>query len=284
MTKIIHISDVHMCPPGGTVVTFDPAARLAATIRRINRDHADAALCVVSGDLADRGDEASYRRLRSLVAELRVPVRLMLGNHDARGPFRTVFPDAPVDEAGFVQAVADLGVVRVVTLDSLDEEMPSAGRLCERRLAWLSGVLAAEPEQATIVFLHHPPFPIGVEYFDPMLLEDGATLLDLLGRFPGVRHIAFGHVHLSVSGRRGRLSFSSTRGLAHPMDVALAGDTVQYVDRPPAYEILLVGGDDLMVHHAAVSESERVVASERIDPDGRTGTLTILDSGVQAAS
>ncbi|MEI9424776.1 metallophosphoesterase [Mesorhizobium sp. Cs1299R1N1] len=130
MSKIIHLSDIYMCPAGERVVGFDPAARLQSVIAALNSEHGDADLVIINGDLADRGDEASYGRLRRLLADLSIPVRLMLGNHDNRQAFRRVFPESHDDGNGFVQAAVALGPERLILLDTLDEARPSAGFLC----------------------------------------------------------------------------------------------------------------------------------------------------------
>ncbi|TIQ52180.1 MAG: phosphodiesterase, partial [Mesorhizobium sp.] len=82
MLKIIHVSDTHIAPAGQLVVGLDPHERLRQVVHAINTNHGDAALCVITGDLTDRGDEASYRVFRDIVSELKIPYRLLLGNHD----------------------------------------------------------------------------------------------------------------------------------------------------------------------------------------------------------
>ena len=276
MSKIIQLSDLHLCPEGERVVGFDPASRLRAVLDAVRREHPDADLCLVSGDLTDRGDEASYRLLREYLADFPVPIVLMLGNHDSRAAFRRVFADAHDDGAGFVQGAIDLDGQRLVFLDTLDEEFPSAGRLCERRLAWLEATLAAAPTTPTILALHHPPFDLGMEYFRYMLLANGAGLEALLDRHPQVVHLALGHVHVPVFGRRGSRSFSAARGTCHPMLPPFTGMSTDYVDRPPSYELILSAGETVILHHMQVQLDERPVAREVADRDGGPGSLEIF--------
>lgn len=276
MSKIIQLSDLHLCPEGERVVGFDPEARLRTVLDAVRREHADADLCLVSGDLTDRGDEASYLRLRALLADFPIPLCLMLGNHDSRAPFRRVFPQAPDDGAGFVQGAIDLGDQRLVFLDTLDEEFPSAGRLCAHRLAWLEATLEAAPTTPTLLALHHPPFDLGMEYFRYMLLADGAELEALLNRHPQVVHLAFGHVHVPVFGRRRGRSFSAARGTCHPMLPPFIGMATDYVDRPPSYELILFRGETVILHHMQVQPDETPVAREVADFDGGPGSLDIF--------
>lgn len=276
MSKIIHLSDIHMCPPGDRVVGFDPASRLLTVIEAINKEHGDADLCVLSGDLTDQGDEVSFRQLRDTLQHLVVPVHLMLGNHDRRAAFRNVFPDAPVDPRGFVQAAVDIGSERLILLDTLDEAEPSAGLLCRSRLAWLAETLAARPASPTLVFLHHPPFSLGVDYFEAMLLRNGDELETLLDRHAQVTHMAFGHVHCSAFGRSRGRSFSAARGTCHPIRPVLAGMTATYVDRPPSYDVIIVDAERTIVHHMETSTPEEVVAREYADTNGGPGSIEMI--------
>ena len=101
--KLIHLTDTHLVVPGERLSGLDPAVRFAPCVDSINRDHTDAECCVITGDLADRGEEPAYRFLAEQVKRCLPPCYLIPGNHDARDTFRRWFPQTPVDEQGFVQ-------------------------------------------------------------------------------------------------------------------------------------------------------------------------------------
>ena len=105
--KIVHLTDIHLGPRGLIRFGADQHERLAAAIRQINALHVDAALCVITGDLADRGERVAYEDLRAQLQTLALPYRLILGNHDQRGPFLAVFPETTLSPGGFVQSVHD---------------------------------------------------------------------------------------------------------------------------------------------------------------------------------
>ena len=92
----------------------------ASFIADINANHADAAFCVVMGDLVDNGQRKAYVHFRELLATLQVPWRLMIGNHDDRAVFREAFPEAPVNGEGFVQSVLDTEAGRMIFLDTVE--------------------------------------------------------------------------------------------------------------------------------------------------------------------
>ncbi|WP_291968824.1 hypothetical protein [Candidatus Symbiopectobacterium sp.] len=89
------------------------------------------------------------------LAELQVPWRVTLGNHDDREAFLRAFP-ALADEHGFIQNVTNLGDHCVILLDSL-QSGDVAGNLCSMRLQWLEGQLRRAQDKAVLLFLHHSP-------------------------------------------------------------------------------------------------------------------------------
>ncbi len=275
MKKIIQLTDLHIVPHGERVFGFDPVARLQAVLDDVYEKHADADLCVITGDLTDRGDEASYQLLRDRLQDFPLPLCLMMGNHDRRQPFLSVFPDTRTDRDGFVQSAWSLGELRIVVLDTLDEALAGAGRLCPQRLAWLSDTLADAPDAPTIVFLHHPPFAIGVNYFANMLLANGGELDAVLNLHPQVVHLGFGHVHMSVYGSRSCRSFSAARGSAPPIEFSQQQLDGYYQQRLPSYDVILFEHQAVTVHHVQVCAGEQYVARETVEPDGSQGEITL---------
>ncbi|MGK9236544.1 phosphodiesterase [Inquilinus limosus] len=246
--KIIQITDPHLVAPGERLYDLDPAARLARCVESIAAEHGDAELCVVTGDLADRGAPEAYVLLREILRPLPMPVRLLLGNHDDRAAFREAFPDAPVDPAGFVQSVLDGPGRRLLFLDTLERGARGAGVLCARRLDWIAARLGEAPGRPIHLFMHHPPRSVGVRHFARMLLTSPDALFDLLHRHGNVRHVFFGHVHLPVWGRWGTLSFSAIRGTCQHIDLELDDPDVAFAEGPPAYGVILLEGENVIVH------------------------------------
>jgi Icc protein len=40
------------------------------------------------------------------------------------------------------------------------------GLMCQARLDWLEHQLLAQPDEPTLLFMHHPPFETGIEHMD----------------------------------------------------------------------------------------------------------------------
>lgn len=216
--KIIQITDTHFVPRGNTLYGLDPATSLQRIVVDVRERHHDADLIVVTGDLANDGDEDAYRLLRETLAPLRGEIRLLLGNHDDRARFRRVFADAPVDANGFVQSslVTADGALQLLFLDSHEPET-IGGTYCAQRLDWLASELARAPELPAVIFIHHPPFETGLAHFRHIGFHDPQPLMDVLRAHPGgIRHLFCGHIHVSLSGITAcGIPYTVGRGASH---------------------------------------------------------------------
>jgi Icc protein len=80
--RLLHISDLHMVPEvGEQIYGVDPYASLQLVLEQGVAASPD--LIVATGDLAERGDSASYRRLRAQLLATGLPVFVVPGNHDS---------------------------------------------------------------------------------------------------------------------------------------------------------------------------------------------------------
>lgn len=246
--KIILVSDLHLVAPGKTLFGKDPLRGLDACIADINRTHADADLVVFAGDLTNDGEAAAYEALAERVVHLAPPHRFMMGNHDDRALFLQMLPQ-PADENGSIQSSIHIGGTQIILLDTL---WPGHvhGLLCETRLQWLDRQLGADAE--ALVFLHHPPFRLGIPSLDECRLSEPARLLSLIRRHGNVRHLFAGHVHRLAHGSWQGIPFTTVRGTNHQS--ALRFDGPHEVSfEPPAYSVVLVDHDAVIVHTQELS-------------------------------
>lgn len=254
--KIIQVTDIHMVPPGRNLLGLSPRARLEACFADINRNHGDAACCILTGDLADRGEPAAYDELRDLLDGLKLPWHLMIGNHDDRASFIKAFPRQPLDSNGFVQQALELAAGRLLLLDT-NEPGSGAGSYCADRAAWLEAELERAAGRPVYLFMHHPPFDINIPSLDRIkLLEIGELARVLEGR-GNIRHLFFGHVHRPVSGSWRGIPFSALRSTVHqvPLDFATKRK-VPYSYEPPAYAVIFLEPEQTLVHfHDYLDES-----------------------------
>lgn len=92
---------------------------------------------------------------------------------------------------------------------------------CEERLFWLAQNLPSD--RPTIVAMHHPPFPSGVEWLDPADATWSDPIGDLIERAPNVVRIICGHVHRGIFRTWRGVPVSSAPSVAHQVAFDLTG-------------------------------------------------------------
>jgi len=274
--KIIQFSDIHMVLRGQKLFGLSPAARLDACIADINARQTDADFCIITGDLANAGQPEAYEILRDCLEKLQSPYYLAIGNHDNRKHFGQVFPEVEKDENGFVQYVIDFPDVRFFVLDTV-EEGAHWGSYCAPRAGWLDEQLAASKDKPVYIFMHHPPFEIGMPSLDKLRIRDAHLFSEVVSRYNNIRHIFHGHVHRPVFGSWSGIPVSAVRGTNHQVQFDL--ETVAPIPlshEPPAYAMILLRRDQTIVHyhdfldHSVISETQ---ASEFEHDHKMTGSM-----------
>ena len=190
----ILMTDLHLEDPARSSGAAAHAARIGACLDRAAEMVPGANVCILAGDLTDRGEIVAYQWLRKKLDTLPFPVVPMLGNHDDRDTFRQVFDD-DLDAGGHVQCSRRFGDVQMVFLDTLDPGS-GAGVLCPERLDWLDAQLSGSGDVS--LFMHHPPCDIGDPVLDPIKLSNADDLASLILKHGNVRSIYFGHVHRTL--------------------------------------------------------------------------------------
>lgn len=250
MSKLLILTDLHLTVPPETIIGLDPMARLRAGLEHAARVHPDADRLILTGDLTHHGLPAEYERLRMALRDLPWPVTPLLGNHDRRAAYLAAFPETPLSPGGYVQTEVDLPDVRLITLDTLDEEaeVEHAGRLCQARLDWLETALDGAQGKPCLLFLHHPPFATGFTGMDAIGLSNAAELLQRIkGR--NIAHVFAGHVHRTITATIGGQSITVFKSPCHQMPMLLGeSGSGHSVDEPGAYGIVLTRGADVVVH------------------------------------
>jgi 3',5'-cyclic-AMP phosphodiesterase len=266
--KVYVISDLHLVTPGETSKGLDTAARLDLALDDLAKNHADADLCVFLGDLCDHGDEEAYGEFATRLARVKVPCRVLIGNHDDRTTFRKVMPEVPVDANDFIQSVVDAPEGRLIFLDTFEHDYVN-GWLCEKRLAWLGERLAEAKDRPAYIFMHHPPFEIGMRV-DKINMKDQDAFHALVAAHGDVRQVISGHTHRACSGVWRGVPFVNV-GATHYNQVFRRNGAAGPVPRtqfPILTAVMLINGGDVVVHHNDVSVMALPMARQ-LFPEGR---------------
>lgn len=268
---LLHLSDLHVRPPGMPAYRVVEASHLAERALRAARafvPRPDA--IVISGDLTDCGLPSEYAEVRTMLRRHLggLPVFLIPGNHDRRENFRAALGDFPgvTGHPEFVQYVVDDFPVRLVLLDSV---VPGAGHgeLCSERLAWLDARLAEVPSKKTFLVLHHPPMLCGLPVLDAINLHSTQALGALLARHRQVERILCGHHHRSMTGRLSDAVVSVAPAVAHQGAFELDDDRGRFVLEPPGYHVHLTLPDGSIASHLVFVETYPGPFPYIADPD-----------------
>ncbi len=247
MIKLVQVTDTHLAPPGQLVQGLDPGERLQRVLAHVAQQHGDAAAVVLTGDLVDAGDAASYDHLHNILAACPLRLHLGIGNHDDRAQFAEVFP-AHAAADGFVHQRIELGDGDVALL--LDTVQPGthAGLLCAQRLRWLETQLTGCTGRA-LLFLHHAPMLVGLRGLDRVPLQNGDTLRAVLEPYRlRIAHLSFGHMHRAVAGSWAGFPFTVVPGTNQHNRLDLNAETSVRQPMSPGYAVFLCEHDQVIVH------------------------------------
>ncbi|MDY7106274.1 MAG: metallophosphoesterase [Actinomycetota bacterium] len=271
-TVLVQLTDLHIGAPGTHPYGTDTAANLRVVAHAVRESGLEPDAVLLTGDLSDRGDAASYELLRELVRDelepLGAPVLPVVGNHDHRGTFRQAYlGEADGRDDDPYHYVCDLDRVRIVMCDSYLAGQVT-GELGAAQLAWLDDQLASAGDRATIVALHHPSVPRGVPRPADYLLEDRAALGEVLERHD-VAAVLCGHAHVSAVSHFGNTMHAVAPATAYQLDPTRGGGAARAYDAC-GYSVCTVRDGRAIVNAVRVEptgsvlyEREAVVAGTR---------------------
>ena len=197
--QILQISDLHLRGDGRLSfrkVDTPACMRVMADYLHSLTSKPDA--IVITGDLADSGDEHAYHMLYEALSDLPMPIYAVPGNHDRRDRMRAILRDWVPEESPVPPRIChcvDMGDLRLVLLDSMEPGSHS-GHCPEVMARWLDACLQEAPAKPALIFMHHPPFLTGMGVMDEPF-EGAALLREVLERAPGAR-LCCGHMHRPI--------------------------------------------------------------------------------------
>lgn len=251
--KIIHFSDIHI--HSNNILGHQPIDRFQLAMNHLCQNHLDADLFIITGDIADNGKLESYKTFNKILNDSKLPKKLfpklILGNHDDRKNFINYFKDINLDENGFVQYTLDFGNKRLVFLDT-NKKQTHKGHYCKKRQKWLKKILeqATHDKSEVYLFMHHNPLPMVKKSADFIGLQESNEFKEILKHnLSIIKHIFFGHQHLTTSGNYLGIPFSSPRSTNHPLITNYSDKyRLGQANTDPNYNIILINKDSLIVH------------------------------------
>lgn len=247
---LCQISDCHVVDEGQLAYgRIDTPGMLERCVRRILELPRRPDALIATGDLTEHATASEYGVFADILAPLRMPILLAVGNHDERGALQAAFPDQAHlrGEDGFVQYAIEDFALRLIVLDTV---VPNAegGALCERRLRWLDRTLA-QSDRPTIVAQHHPPFVTGLSYMDQRNLADVAAEAEVISKYPYVERVISGHFHRNMQARFAGTLASACPSTAHQLLLDLVpGADIRFTYEPSSFHLHFWNGSGVVTH------------------------------------
>nr|WP_245305718.1 metallophosphoesterase [Rhizobium leguminosarum] len=222
---VAQISDIHAGPDLSSLQALE---RAIGWLKMFRPD-----ALVVTGDLVDDGWRQGYRLVAESLRSLDFPVYLLPGNADDVQLMRSelaavgtwIKATGPMHFRAAVDGLALFGVDVTVAGQSHGDVLP--------HLPWLMSALADVTTPA-LLFMHQPPFTIGIEALDRVGCRNGSALfsaLETMHRLPLA--ILCGHVHRPAFGRLGIIPVQTQRrraGFTCGIDSGIRWQRIKWIE------------------------------------------------------
>ena len=201
--RILQISDFHLRGDGKlSFQVVDTASFLKSTKAHLEHvfalDGQKPDMIVVTGDIADSGDEKAYLMVYEALSSFNVPVYAVPGNHDRRDRMVRILKGWTIPNpqtAPCLCYAVQTEEARLLFLDTLNPGS-HAGHMREAELAWLDNELQSNKNVPTLIFMHHPPFITGLPAMDEPF-ENREEMRTVLMKAPWAR-LCCGHMHRPI--------------------------------------------------------------------------------------
>ncbi|WP_157968967.1 metallophosphoesterase [Tropicimonas sp. IMCC34011] len=200
--RFAHISDLHLSQTLVAGVRADAAAIVEQLSRDILRISEILDFVVVSGDVTEDAEFASFRQFEDMFAQIGLPVYMVPGNHDGPAVYYNCLDQFPtLSSWDITNKVVELPGLCLLGIDTCIEG-ETTGRIKADAMKIIERESARRGAPPLVIVMHHPPITTGLQEFDAVSqLEGIAELHDIIKRSERPKLILSGHVHRPYQGR-----------------------------------------------------------------------------------
>ncbi len=189
--KLLQLSDLHLLAHAeATLMGVNTEFYWHKTLSKALRQHPDADLLLLTGDLAQTPTPETYRRLLRHLADVAIPCLCLPGNHDNKRLMQEILNSGNVG-CNKRQVFAHW---QIINLDSTVDRA-AGGHLSEQELNLIDLCIAQYPELWVFISIHHHCTATGSLWMDKMQIDNSNRLFERLQKHPQVKAITTGHIH-----------------------------------------------------------------------------------------
>jgi Icc protein len=235
--RVLHLTDPHLfADPEGELRGTVTAESLQAVLDHYDSANWRAHRVLVTGDLIHDDSAEAYERFRDLLSPLKLRIHCVPGNHDIGDLMRPVCARPPFSYCAWEEIDNWL----LIGLDSCVSG-EAGGAVSNEELERVSDTVTRSAARHAMVFVHHPPIPMGSKWLDTVGLANGEELLERLRSLGRVRALAFGHVHQQYDAMYEGIRILGTPSTCRQFKPG--SDDFAIDERPPAYRRVELGTD-----------------------------------------
>lgn len=249
---VAQLSDLHLfATPEQTLVGLKTGASFRQVLENLSSLNPRPDLILLTGDLAQDESSHAYQQLADYLSPLNIPCYWLPGNHDDPLLMASILSQPPI----FADKDIQVGGWRFLLLDST---VPNAvhGAFSSEQLIALERSLQAN-QTPTVIALHHHPVTIDSAWLDNIGLHGSDAFRSLIGHYPQVKIVLFGHIHQETEHREQGTTYLSTPSTCvqfEPHQKNFAIDEQSY----PGFRLIQLyanGTFDTQVQPVAINES-----------------------------
>jgi len=237
---ILQLTDLHlMASPDGTLLGMNTAHYFHAVLEQALSEQQAADLLLLTGDLAQDPDPASYEYLLKHLEQAPIPSVCLPGNHDDLDLMRKILATEQVN----CRKQLLLGNWQIICLNSQIPGSP-AGQLPDEELLFLQHCLSAYPKHHALIAVHHHCLPTHSAWMDTMIIANHEAFLTLVDSHQQEKVVLTGHIHQEMDRRTGAIRVLATPSTC--FQFAPASATFKVDNTAPGYRILKLYADGRM--------------------------------------
>ena len=189
--KIIQCSDLHLFPNSTqTLMGVNTEVYWQQVLALAMQQHPDAALLLLTGDLAQQADNSVYSNLATTLSNLTIPSLCLPGNHDNWKLMKNNL-NRPRVSCNKIQCFSDWQII------ALNSQIPghSGGHINDAELDVMVGAIEQHPNLNVLLTFHHHCIASGSDWMDTMQIDNSKEILEKCRKFPQIKVITYGHIH-----------------------------------------------------------------------------------------